>query len=232
MLSSWKSDPEEITFLVGERHQYRDADMMVRLLTVEKGAITAVARALRRSRRRFPAGLEPYAVYTGQIVRGRGGWELKEAFLVRDFFSISGRMELVAAAACGVWATSVLLQDEEPEPRLVRLLENYLEFCARGQALPAAFFYAALKVAGFPPAWISCVECGASPPAAGWFYSPRHGGVRCPVHSRGEGLMLTDDDLRWFAGPKEHEPRRELLMAMLGTVEHLVHKRAPCSSML
>ncbi len=232
MPSSWKSEPEEITFLVGERHQYRDSDVMARLLTLEKGAVTVVARAVRRSRRRFPAGLEPYAVYSGTIVRGRGGWELSEALLIREFFSISGKLDLVSTAACGVWVTSVLLQDEEPEPRLVKLLEGYLDFCSRGHLLPAAYFYAAMKVAGFPPALRSCMECGASPPVPGWFYSPRYGGVRCPSHSRGEGVMLTEEDLRWFASSKEEEPRREILMAMLETVEHLVHRKAPCSGLL
>ena len=60
------------TGLVVRTYDLGEADRIVTLLTERHGLVRAVARAVRRTRSRMGASLEPFAVVEVQIAPGRG----------------------------------------------------------------------------------------------------------------------------------------------------------------
>jgi DNA repair protein RecO (recombination protein O) len=154
---------------------YREADKIVTLFTLEQGKLRGVARGAKRSVRRFGGALELFARLQVEVGLREGLVQLRMADIVSVFPGIRADLVKIAHAGYASELTDLLLPEGMRNPRLFRLLAAYLEHLDR---FPAAssdrrfFELNLLNVTGYRPALEQCPECGAELAASGWY---RHG---------------------------------------------------------
>ena len=169
-----------------------ESDLVVSLFTRERGRLDAYARAGRKSRRRFQAGLSPCLLYQGLLSPARRGslWTLEEMTVARPaavLVTRPGRMVV------GQYATELVRElspPEVPEPELFGRLDAF--FLRLDQAPTPTwrdwigFELAVLAAAGVDPELGCCVSCRRPRSGVGWGFSVTAGGLLCPACGRGQ----------------------------------------------
>ncbi|AVM64921.1 MULTISPECIES: DNA repair protein RecO [Dietzia] len=184
------------TGLVVRTYDLGEADRIVTLLTERHGLVRAVARAVRRTRSRMGASLEPFAVVEVQIAPGRGSSGLGTVRQATSRESLA--RPLVAdypayTSGCVVLETAERLAGEEgaPTPRLLRLAVGALRSLAEHRRAPGlvadAFLLRAMAASGWEPVLDCCVRCGAVGPHRAFHVAS--GGTVC-VHCRPQGCAM------------------------------------------
>jgi len=159
--------------LVARKVEYGEADLILTLLTRERGRISALARSARRSRRRFGGALSLFVVGQATLrppVRG-------ELFGLESFEGLEDLGGPLAADVVKVAHGSYLLElarelwpASQAEPASFELLVQALRALAGGVASPTllrAFELQILAAAGLAPSLDRCVRCGGPPSGSG-----------------------------------------------------------------
>lgn len=166
----------------------READLLVTFFTRNEGKVKGVARAAKKSKRRFGGALEP-------LTRVTLYYEQRE------------RQELVRLDACDILQSPLteqvdygravglahvaelldeLLPDHEPNDSLFRLAVSTLNNL-RAQAIwmPLTYFDLwAVRLAGLLPDLRTCVACNAVLNGAAAYFHPLADGLMCATHKR------------------------------------------------
>ena len=189
----------------------READLLVTFFTRNEGKLKGVARAAKKSKRRFGGALEP-------LTRVTLYYEQRE------------RQELVRLDACDIlqsplteqvdYARAValahvaelldeLLPDHEPNDSLFRLAVSTLNNL-RAQAIwmPLTYFELwAVRLAGLLPDLRRCVACNAVLNGAAAYFHPLSDGLMCATHKRLASREMSGESRRqgaeMFAQPLE-----------------------------
>ncbi|MDQ3263379.1 MAG: DNA repair protein RecO [Myxococcota bacterium] len=161
---------------------YGDADRVVTLFTLGRGKMTAFAAGARKSKRRFAGALEPCTLIKAQLVSRRGTtFRLDSVDIERTHHALRGDLALISRALYCAELCRELLREEEAQPELFSLLEDYLaalEARAAGPTSLLAFELRALAIAGLMPRLDSCAICGQGLDAEPRF-DPAQGGAVC-----------------------------------------------------
>lgn len=216
-----------------------ESDLVVSLFTRERGRLDAYARAGRKSRRRFQAGLSPCLLYQCLLSPARRGslWTLEEMTVARTasvLVTRPGRMVV------GQYATELvreLCPPEVPEPELfVRLDAFFLRLdreSSPGWRDWIDFELEVLAAAGVAPELGCCVSCRRPRPGVGWGFSVAAGGLLCPACGRGQGMPAWNPG--WDAGvsdPSDLSGLSDLLESWICAVlNKKLHARGLCRSM-
>ena len=133
---------------------YGEADRIVSLFTLEQGKLSGIARGAKRSRKRFAGALEAFAHLKLQLQLGTGLPNLVSADILSIFPGIRAELTKIGFAAYACELVERLTPDEEPNPRLFRLLYCYLETLDLAPVSPSdRRFFAVnlLKILGYQP---------------------------------------------------------------------------------
>lgn len=193
------------TALVVRRAPLGEADLLVSLLTADRGLVGAVAAGARRSPspRRLSA-LEPMHRLTVGLER-RAGAELArltDATIERPRFRLIGWLEGLERAGRGLrWVRQALVR-ESPEPRVFAAADELLDVLdeppgdderarvARADRWLAGFGLELLTHAGFALELERCVVCErVAPPGRAAWLDPARGGLVCQ-RCGGGGLLV------------------------------------------
>ena len=182
---------------------YGEADRIVRILTAEEGRVSAMARGVRRSKKRFAGMLDLGNRVTVQLTRGRGRLPLiTEVDLEHGHPHLRSDLERIAQMAYFCEWVGSLAREEHPEPKLFGLLQVGLLVLDAATEPPSRTFRwgfeaKALSFAGLAPGLKRCMVCGHPFEDDELRYSPSNGGV---VHAHcGSGPVLS----RAWAGQVE-----------------------------
>lgn len=133
---------------------FGEADRIVTLFTLEQGKMQGVARGAKRSKKRFAGALEPFAHLKLQLHMGTGLASLASADILDIFSGIRADLDRIGCAAYACELVERLTPEDEPSPRLFRLLYCYLERLNEAPASPSdRRFFAVnlLKILGYQP---------------------------------------------------------------------------------
>ncbi|MBJ6752515.1 DNA repair protein RecO [Geomonas anaerohicana] len=133
---------------------FGEADRIVTLFTLEQGKLQGVARGAKRSKKRFAGALEPFAHLKLQLHLGTSLPTLSSADIVGIFPGIRADLARIGCAAYACELVERLTPEDEPNPRLFRLLYCYLERLNDAPASPSdRRFFAVnlLKILGYQP---------------------------------------------------------------------------------
>lgn len=133
---------------------FGEADRIVTFFTLEQGKLQGVARGAKRSKKRFAGALEAFAHLKLQLQQGNSLATLSSADIVSIFPGIRGDLVKIGCAAYACELVERLTPDEEPAPRLFRLLYCYLERLNEAPPSPSdRRFFAVnlLKILGYQP---------------------------------------------------------------------------------
>jgi DNA repair protein RecO (recombination protein O) len=179
----------------------RESDRLLTLLTRDLGKVSAVARGVRASRKRFGGALEPFALVEVVLGRGRGReglFSLSEASLIEAHAGLASDLERLGAAALVIELAREVIPDHEPDARLFDVVAEALGLLSRasGIATRALAISAALRVlacAGLALSASRCNACGRPvPPGRKAHFDPRRGGIVCTPCGAGPILLTAD----------------------------------------
>jgi DNA repair protein RecO (recombination protein O) len=151
---------------------YREADKIVTLFTLEHGKIRGIAKSAKKSVRRFGGALEPFARLQVEIGLKEGLAQVHMADIVTVFAGIRADLSKIGHAGYACELTDALTPEGMRNPRLFRLLTAYLERLERFPTTPSDrrfFELNLLNILGYRPALEDCAACGAPLASGGWF---------------------------------------------------------------
>ncbi len=174
--------------LLLHRAEYGEADLIVGLFTEGLGALSAIARSARRSRRRFGGSLEPLHTLRVEITQrnGRELATLESAEIEQPRFRILQHLGALQAAGRALAWVRRCIPPQTPEPRVWNRLNGLLgelDDPTGGEPVDArlAIFGAhLLSELGWALELERCVRCGKPcPPERSAAVSPTAGGIVC-----------------------------------------------------
>ncbi|MDX9722337.1 MAG: DNA repair protein RecO [Myxococcota bacterium] len=177
----------DLVFVVARLVKQGEHDAMLALLAEDGSKVSAYARRLRGSKSRFPAGLELFCSYRGQVVPRRSGVVLlTQAQPIQPLHRITHSLHCLGVASCGLELVRELAC-EERESSLYALLWTFLaELDARADE-PAPLALLALRwlelrvlaEEGLLPDLFACMDCGL-PLTGDAHHSLARAGLLCP----------------------------------------------------
>ena len=199
---------ETTTGIVLRRRDYGDYDLIVTLLTRDKGKRTLIAKSAKKSKKRFPGILEPFNHLQITYRQGhrKGMPVLEEAALEHALGSI--RSDFLKTAFASYWAecVAVWMEEERTRPDIYELLAFVLQALAEDK-MPTAMLSILFQMRfigyeGFQPALESCSCCQSdiAPMAQDHFcVDLGKGGVvcdQCPPGPYGRRMHLSKGTLK------------------------------------
>lgn len=193
---------------------YRDADLVVTLYTRERGKVSALARAARKSQRRFGGGLALFNVGVAELREGRSElWTLASFRIERDFSGIARDLAATAHGSYGAELVRELTVAEQADADVLELLvQLYAELAGQGAApsVLRAFELRLLDTIGLAPVLDRCVGCnadGARLDEPGTVLDGPRGGVMCPACAHpGGGVRPLSADARQLLAAAQGVP--------------------------
>lgn len=168
---------------------YREADKIVTLFTLEHGKLKGIASGAKRSVRRFGGALELFARLQIELGLQEGLCRIHTADIVTVFPRIREDLLKIGLAGYACELTDALLPEGLCNPRLFRLLTACLEHLDRSPAAPSDrrfFEINFLNVLGYRPLLEHCAVCAGELTGGAWLsHSTAACGLLCGRCGRG-----------------------------------------------
>ncbi|MFT0847051.1 DNA repair protein RecO [Actinomycetaceae bacterium L2_0104] len=164
-------------------HDLGEADRIVTFLSRTHGRVRGVAKGVRRTKSRFGARLEPFAMIDVQLYEGRTLDVVTEVSTLNAFGLTIGRDydAFTAASAMAEIAERLTAEEGEPDEDQYLLLVGALNSLASHAHDPAAtldsYVLRALALSGWAVAIWNCARCGAPGPHSA--FHVQSGGMVC-----------------------------------------------------
>jgi DNA repair protein RecO (recombination protein O) len=170
--------------LVLHHTNYGEADRFLRLLTAERGKISALARGVRRMNSRKAGHLEPFTLISAQLSKGHGTeWIVDQVSTLEAFPSMT---EVLDRTIQGSYVTELADRFTVEEIENRQLFRLTLETIRRIASMDDPFFairffdLRLLDLAGYRPQLQQCVICGKPVEPVNQYFSAVLGGIVCP----------------------------------------------------
>lgn len=146
---------------------YREADMMLTVLTESGGKVSAVARGVRRKNSKLSAAVQPLAFSEFSFYENAGRATVNEAEPIELFFELRSDLVRFALASYFAELMDVTADAEVENPELIRLGLNSFYALAKLNKDPrlvkAVFELRVARYAGYLPSLGVCPSCGKPP---------------------------------------------------------------------
>jgi DNA repair protein RecO (recombination protein O) len=181
---------QSISAIVLRRIEFGDYDLIVTLFSPSHGKTSTIAKAAKKSVKRFPGVLEPFSLLDVVLARGKRNAlpVLQEASLVEPYFNI--RESILNTAYASYWMELIYLwmAEGEPQEALYRLTAHVLAELNRGdslvEVLSILFQMRFISMAGFRPNFDHCHICKTGLDQiqrVSVVSDPPKGGIVCPA---------------------------------------------------
>jgi DNA repair protein RecO (recombination protein O) len=189
--------------IVLRSYPLREADLLVTFFTRTEGKLRGVARAAKKSKRRFGGALEPLTFV-------RVYWEDREHSELARIDScdvlespLTSTVDYHRAVALGYVAEMLeqLLPDREANDAIFRLSLAVLQNLRAGAIwMPLTYFDLwVVRLVGLLPELNACIECGVALNGSRAFYHPLADGLMCAEHKRLASSEITLESRRLAA---------------------------------
>jgi len=238
---------KESEAIILRTYPFRESDLVVTLFTRTEGKVRGVARAAKKSRRRFGGALEPLTYVKARYEdRERQDLARLEACEVLDS-PLSSEVSYARAIALGHVAELLdeLLPDREASDAVFRLALAVLgELRGPGLWIPLTYFELWMtRLMGYLPDLSECVRCGRVLNGSRAYFHALADGIMCPEHKRlasseisPESRKLASEMLRAplskIRSPGSAAAAADLRKFLLETLEHHIEKRLVTRGML
>lgn len=212
-----------------------ESDLLVTLLARRTGRITGMAKAAKKSKKRFVNAFDRGNIVTVSMYRPRN----RELFLIEDASLIDDcrgecpDLEALARMSVILELVLTLAPEEEPTPELFDDLVAALTILsARGAREDVMWMYLVrlLEKLGLAPFLTGCVRCGKKVgPEDRTFFSPRSGGTICTGcrDARDEGIHLSAGTRRSLSASLSTSPDRMGRIILTGETKNEIRQALP-----
>jgi DNA repair protein RecO (recombination protein O) len=181
--------------IVLRTYPLHEADLLVTLFTRAEGKVKGVARAAKKSKRRFGGALEPLTVVRAYYDdrEGKELARLDSCDILESPLSATIDYARVVALEHVAEMLDELLPDREANDAIFRLTVSVLLQLRSGPIwLPLTYFQLWLvRLVGFLPELNECLACGAALNGSRAFYHALADGLMCAQHKRLASSQLT-----------------------------------------
>src|SRR6266436_5901027 len=179
---------KESEAIVLRTYPFRESDLLVTLFTRVEGKVRGVARAAKKSRRRFGGALEPLT-YIKAAYEDRERQELARLDSCEVLESpLTSEVSYPRAVALGHVAELLdeLLPDREANDAVFRLVLSVLsQLRGRDLWMPITYFDLWMaRLMGYLPELTECLACGRTLNGSRAFFHALADGLMCPEHKR------------------------------------------------
>ena len=189
--------------IVLRRVPFGDFDLVVTLLTRSRGKIAVIAKAAKKSVKRFAGVLEPFAPIQAVCYRGKGMPILQEASIEQPLTHVRTDVNLTAYASFWTEIVDIHLEEKHQQPNLYRLLLFVLTGL-NDNRIPAQmwsilFLLRFLSLTGLAPCLSRCVSCQTDiGQLTDLRFEPARGGIVCEKCRSGTSgrMRLTQGTVR------------------------------------
>ncbi len=177
--------------LVLRQTQYRDADLILSVLSREYGLMTLRANGVRRNSSALKSACQllSYAEFT--IHENRGFHTIKEAVSIQTFDELRADLELLSLASYFAQVAEVLSQEDMPGSDILPLTLNALYALCKldcpQMLVKSAFELRMACLAGYMPMLDGCAVCGKTEPDR---FDVSAGTLQCASCTAGTGLRM------------------------------------------
>jgi DNA repair protein RecO (recombination protein O) len=205
---------KESEAIVLRTYPLRESDLLVTLFTRLEGKVRGVARAAKKSRRRFGGSLEPLT-YVKVAYDDRERHELARLDSCEVLESpLASEVSYPRAVALGHVAELLdeLLPDREANDAVFRLALSVLaQLRGKDFWLPITYFDLWMaRLMGYLPDLSECLNCGRSLNGSRAYFHALADGLMCPEHKRLASSELSSESRKLAA---------QMLRAPLSTIE-------------
>ena len=238
---------KESEAIVLRTYPMRESDLLVTLFTRLEGKVRGVARAAKKSRRRFGGALEPLT-YINVAYEDRERQELARLDACEVLESpLTSEVSYPRALALGHVAELLdeLLPDREANDAVFRLAVSVLrELRGPEFLLPLTYFEIWMaRLMGYLPELSECLACGRTLNGSRAYFHALADGLMCPEHKRLASSEMSPDSRRLAAhmlraplsklGLPEHpKSGADLRKFVLQTLERHIEKKLVTRAML
>jgi DNA repair protein RecO (recombination protein O) len=233
--------------IVLRTYPLREADLLVTLFTRAEGKVKGVARAAKKSKRRFAGALEPLTFVRAHY-EDRERQELARLDSCEILESpLSGELNYPRIVALEHVAELLdeLLPDREANDDIFRLAVSVLASLRSGSIwLPVTYFELWLvRLIGFAPELNQCGVCGTRLNGSGAYYHALADGLMCRQHKRlasselsGESRTLAAEMFRSsverFTPSEEGNRYTDLRRMLVQVMQRHIEKKLVTAAML
>lgn len=183
--------------------EYGEADRILKLYSLEKGKISAIAKGVRKISSHKAGHLEPFTHVNLFLAKGRDLDIITQAEAVNTMTGLREDLERLSLASYVVEVLDRFTYEEGSNPGLFRLLTqtlNRLESQPNVATVIRYYEMRLLDLLGYRPQLFACIDCGGTIREQDQYFSPLGGGVACPQcgRARAEAWPLDKDVLRYL----------------------------------
>jgi DNA repair protein RecO (recombination protein O) len=238
---------KESEAIVLRTYPFRESDLLVTLFTRLEGKVRGVARAAKKSRRRFGGALEPLT-YIKVAYEDRERQELTRLDSCEVIESpLTSEVSYPRAVALGHVAELLdeLLPDREANDAVFRLALSVLaQLRGRDLWLPITYFDLWMaRLMGYLPELTECLACGRTLNGSRAFFHALADGLTCPEHKRLASSEMSPESRKLAAqmlraplsvveAPIGQKSAVDLRKFVLQTLERHIEKKLVTSNML
>ena len=202
-MSSRESRTYRTQAIVLGHFEYGEADRILKLFSLEKGKVSAIAKGVRRISSRKAGHLEPFTHVNLFLAKGRNLDIITQAEAVNTRVGLREDLQLVALASYVVEVLDRFTYEEGPNTGLFRLLTQTLDRLETQPNVDTVIRYYEIRLLdllGYRPQLFACIDCGEAILEQDQFFSPLGGGVACPKcgPARTEAWPVGKDSLRYL----------------------------------
>ena len=183
--------------------EYGEADRILKLFTLEKGKLSAIAKGVRKITSHKAGHLEPFTQVHLFLAKGRDLDIITQAEAIEPRSGLRADLQRMTLASYLVEVLDRFTYEEGANPGLYRLLSqslNRLESLENTATVVRYYEIRLLDLLGYRPQLFNCIDCGTEIRAQDQFFSPLGGGVACPAcgRTRAEAWPIDPDVLRYW----------------------------------
>lgn len=165
-----------------------ETDRIYTIYTLEGGKIRSLAKGVRKSNAKLASVLENITLADITIIKTKGIGKITGSIVENNFTAIKSESEAVLEVFSALGLFEKLVDFENPDKLIFKLLKNYLEtvnICAVKKdkkkyiLLRAGFIVKLLSELGYTMEVNSCVVCRKKISEASPVFSAKHGGTLC-----------------------------------------------------
>ena len=191
--------------LVLKYFPYKEADLILTVLTKQHGKLQAIAKGARKPQSKFSGHVEPLTVVDIQLAKGKS---IETVTQVQTYKAYPSMYSDINKLANGIYISELIDQftpDKEVNTKLFDTGIKVLDIISTSEEPDLSirnFEFEVLKLSGFLPELYTCLKCGCEIIAGQHRYSVSSGGVICidcsDIDNTLELSLATMKVLRYF----------------------------------
>lgn len=159
-----------------------ESDILVTLLTRDRGVISVWAKNAMRARSKLGTATDLLCYSQFELFHNKERYSVNSAEVREIFFGLRSDIEKIALGGYFAQLISMIIPQEEPAEEPLRLLLNALHCLEKDKRPPAlikaVFELRLLALSGFMPDLVGCAQCG-NYDSGRFYFSPVQGDMLC-----------------------------------------------------